>query len=175
MSLQQNGTFCPMHKDYYNSANNETLFPSCLARILVSQAVSSQTEILASSVHFGRPYGRYLGATSSFILHSILKHMAKHRMSTWSSCMLFELTLGTPNNCTITCTFSSIATTRKHVLLQAFHLLKSTWASNQHLQLSFHSLGLLKVPSINSRNNNHLNDFSNKLHNATVQSHQHSK
>jgi hypothetical protein len=70
--------------------------------------------------------------------------------------MLFELTLGTPNNWTITYTFSSIATTRKHVLLQAFHLLKSTWASNQHLQLSFHSLGLLKVPSVNSRNNNQL-------------------
>jgi hypothetical protein len=70
--------------------------------------------------------------------------------------MLFELTLGTPNNWTITYTFSSIATTRKHVLLQAFHLLKSTWTSNQHLQLSFHSLGLLKLPSVNSRNNNQL-------------------
>ena len=70
--------------------------------------------------------------------------------------MLLELTLGTPNNWTITYTFSSIATIRKHVLLQAFHLLKSTWASNQHLQLSFHSLGLLKLPSVNSRNNNQL-------------------
>jgi hypothetical protein len=98
--------------------------------ILASQAVSSQTDILTSLVHFGRTYGRYWGATSSFILHSILKQMAKQRLSTESWCMLFELTLGTTKNGTITYTFSNIATTRQHILLQDFHLLKSAWASN---------------------------------------------
>jgi hypothetical protein len=30
MLLQQNDTFYPMHKDYYNNANNETLLLTCL-------------------------------------------------------------------------------------------------------------------------------------------------
>jgi hypothetical protein len=142
--------------------------------ILASQEVSSKTEIFTSSVHFGRPCGLYWGATSSFILHSILKQMAEQRLSTKSWCMLSELTLGIENNGTINYTFSNIATTRQHILLQAFHLFKYAWASNQHLQLSLHSLGLLKVPSINNKNNCQLNNFSNKLHNTAVQSHQHS-
>ena len=137
--------------------------------ILASQALSSQTEILTSSTHFGRPYGRYWASTSSFVLHSILKRMAKQRFSIGSWFMLSELTLGTTNNGTINYTFSSIATTRKHILLHDFHLLKSSWASSQHLQPSSHSLGLLKVPSINRKNNFQLNDFSNKFHNTTLQ------
>jgi hypothetical protein len=131
--------------------------------ILASQEVSSQTKILASSIHFGRPYGCYWGATSIFLLHSILKPMAKKRLSTESWCILSELTLGAANNGTITCTFSSIDTTRQHILLHDFHLLKSSWASNHHLQLISHSLGLLKVPSINSKNNCQLQQFLQQI------------
>jgi hypothetical protein len=44
MPLQQNGTFYPMHKDYYSSTNNKTLLIMS-SPILASQAVSSQKEI----------------------------------------------------------------------------------------------------------------------------------
>jgi hypothetical protein len=37
---------------------------------------------------------------------------------------------------------------KEQILVQDFHLLKSYWGSNQHLQSKSHSLGLLKVPSI---------------------------
>jgi hypothetical protein len=147
MSLQQNGTFYPMHEDYYINANKGTLLPTCLAP-------------------FWPPKHYHL--KQSFFIPFFLKRMAKQRLSTKSWFMLFELTLGATNNRTITCTFYNISTTRQHILLHAFHLLKSDWDSNQHLQPSSHSLGLLKVPSINGRNNFQPNDFSNKFHNATV-------
>ena len=101
--------------------------------------------------------------------------MAKQKWLTRSWSMLSERTLGASNNGIINCTCSSIATTRPHIPLLGFHLLKFAWASNQHLQQSSHSLYLIRVSCTNNRNNSPPIGFYNKLHNATLQSQQHSK